>query len=346
MSEAPFFLNNIWYVAMPAATLRSGKMIAKRIANQPIVFARTQQNQVFALRNVCPHRGIPLSYGKFDGHEIECCYHGWCFNAKGTCTKIPSLTPSQNIPIEKIQVQNYPCKEQDGLIWVYLADEHQHQQLPEPPRIPTLGCQRFKILEKSLFPCHLDHAVIGLMDPAHGPFVHRSWWWRSKRSIHQKSKHFAPTALGFKMVRHQPSKNSGAYKLLGGEVSTEIEFCLPGVRVEQVKAGKHQVVSVTTLTPITDKQTEIHQLFYWNSPLLTLAKPVLRYLARTFLQQDKRVVVWQQEGLQDSPRLMLINDADKQAKWYFQIKKAYQQAYQSQQAYTNPIKEEELHWCS
>ena len=35
-------------------------------------------------------------------------------------------------------------------------------------------------------PCNVDHGIIGLMDPAHGPFVHQAWWWRSGASIHEK----------------------------------------------------------------------------------------------------------------------------------------------------------------
>jgi phenylpropionate dioxygenase-like ring-hydroxylating dioxygenase large terminal subunit len=59
-----------------------------------------------------------------------------------------------------------------------------------------------------IFSCGPDHAVVGLMDPAHGPFVHRAWWWRSRRSIHEKEKRFEPAPLGFRMCRHAPSANS------------------------------------------------------------------------------------------------------------------------------------------
>ena len=38
----------------------------------------------------------------------------------------------------------------------------------------------------------MDHGIIGLMDPAHGPFVHQAWWWRSAASIHEKTKKFEP----------------------------------------------------------------------------------------------------------------------------------------------------------
>ena len=49
--------------------------------------------------------------------------------------------------------------------------------LLEIPERPDIGRDaRPRIAEAMLFPAQLDHAVIGLMDPAHGPFVHRAWW--------------------------------------------------------------------------------------------------------------------------------------------------------------------------
>ena len=98
----------------------------------------------------------------------------------------------------------------------------------------------------------IDHAVVGLMDPAHGPFVHRAWWWRSRRSIHEKAKAFAPSPCGFTMSRHAPSSNSRAYRLLGGAPETEISFRLPSVRIEQIRAGRHAVANLTAITPIDD----------------------------------------------------------------------------------------------
>ena len=51
------------------------------------------------------------------------------------------------------------------------------------------------------------------MDPAHGPFVHQAWWWRSRASIREKTKRFEPIPEGFRMSAHAPSGNSAPYKL-------------------------------------------------------------------------------------------------------------------------------------
>jgi len=36
----------------------------------------------FALDNVCPHQGGPLSEGWIEGETVTCPWHAWCFNLK------------------------------------------------------------------------------------------------------------------------------------------------------------------------------------------------------------------------------------------------------------------------
>ena len=211
--------------------------------------------------------------------------------------------------------------------------------MPPVPHLPDIGIdQQPAICEIMRFPCFIDHAVVGLMDPAHGPFVHTSWWWRSRTSIHEKAKPFGPSPLGFTMRRHKPSKNSFAYKILGGTPETEIAFQLPGVRIEHISAGKHRVVGLTCVTPINDNETEITHAIYVSGWLRLLA-PLVRPFARRFLHQDRDVVVMQQEGLKYERNLMLIRDADTQARWYQQLKNEFARAQDEGRGFVNPVKE-------
>ena len=71
-----------------------------------------------------------------------------------------------------------------------------------PPAVPELltYSPRFKLARLwADLPCSVDHGIIGLMDPAHGPFVHQAWWWRTRRSIREKAKQFEPIPNGFRM---------------------------------------------------------------------------------------------------------------------------------------------------
>jgi phenylpropionate dioxygenase-like ring-hydroxylating dioxygenase large terminal subunit len=345
------FLRNLWYFALPGRDLSRGQMAARTLLGEPLLFGRAADGAVFAMHDIYPHRGIPLSYGSFDGREVECCYHGWRFGPDGRCTKIPSLVEGQSdAAVNRIRVRSYPCREVQGAIWVYMSDKARaaldEAALPPPPMLPDIAEGDLQIADELIFPCHVDHAVIGLMDPAHGPFVHKSWWWRPGASAHEKAKRFGPSELGFTMLRHKPSKNSRAYGLLGGAPETEISFRLPGLRIEHIRAGRHRLVNLTAVTPVSESETRVCHLIYWTLPWLTMLKPALRKFARAFLEQDRKIVVMQQEGLKHRPNLMLIDDADRQAKWYYRLKKEWQASQAEARPFANPVSERVLRWKS
>ncbi|MEN0058375.1 MAG: aromatic ring-hydroxylating dioxygenase subunit alpha [Bdellovibrio sp.] len=342
------FLKNVWYVGLLSQELAVGKSQARKILNEPIVFFRNSAGKVSAVRDICPHRGIPLSYGRVIEDTIECPYHGWKFDGSGMCTEIPSLCPGQDLNPNKIKVRSYPVHEAQGLIWIFIGDKD--YDLTLAPAIPVMKAFGEDVKPRLSyvvnFPCHVDHAVIGLMDPAHGPYVHKSWFWRSEKTMLEKCKKFAPVDFGFQMVRHQPSKNSKAYKLLGGTPTTEITFTLPGVRVEHIQVGARNFYSYTALTPVDDKNTRVIQLAFWDIPWLTLLKPAIHQFSKTFLGQDMDAVTKQQDGLQYDPSLMLIKDADTQAKWYYALKTEYHDHLHEKRSFHHPVQPTELRWRS
>ena len=42
-----------------------------------IAVFRAADDHVFALRDICPHKGGPLSQGIVHGHRVTCPMHGW-----------------------------------------------------------------------------------------------------------------------------------------------------------------------------------------------------------------------------------------------------------------------------
>ena len=314
MEDGAAPLREAWYYAVAGRRLKPRAMLAKVMLGEPILIGRDAAGMPFALRDLCPHRGMRLSAGSFDGSEVECCYHGWRFDTGGRCTAIPALVPGQAFTPGRVQVRHYPAREVQGNIWVYFGDDP--QTAPQIPLVDGFADAAPRLVETVGFAAAIDHAVVGLMDPAHGPFVHRAWWWRSRRSIQAKAKEFAPSPWGFTMRRHPPSANSRAYRLLGGAPETEIVFRLPSVRLEHIRAGRHRVGNLTAITPIDGQTTEINHCVYWTSPWLGLLKPLLRPYVRAFLHQDRAIMQRQQQGLRFDPPLMLIDDADTHAKWY------------------------------
>ncbi len=88
---------------------------------EPVLIGRGRDGVAFAMRDICPHRGVPLSAGRvLADNTVECPYHGWRFRGDGVCAAIPSLVGGETIEASNIRVKSYPVREQDGLIWVYM----------------------------------------------------------------------------------------------------------------------------------------------------------------------------------------------------------------------------------
>src|SRR6476660_4280148 len=295
-------LPRFWYRALPADAVYRERLERATLLETPMVIGRDAQNRPFALQDACPHRGMPLSCGRFDGTQLECSYHGWRFDAHtGQCQLIPSLTADQALKVDRIYAGSFACQEHDNYIWVFVPElppgGSGFTKAVEPPvaapRVPTFSDQ-YKIAHLSAdLPCSVDHGIIGLMDPAHGPFVHQAWWWRSRHSIHEKKKAFEPIANGFRMSAHTPSANSAPYKLLrlyakADAITTTIDFVLPNLRYEQIRAGKYWFSSLTTVTPITRDRCRIDFTAAWNLfRWVPFVVPLLKLIGGKFIGQDQ-----------------------------------------------------------
>jgi phenylpropionate dioxygenase-like ring-hydroxylating dioxygenase large terminal subunit len=392
------FLWDFWYPALRSTEVRGNQLKTAILLEVPLVLGRNSEGKAFAMRDSCPHRGIPLSHGRFDGKNVECSYHGWKFEAcSGQCVEIPSLTSQDKLKVERIFAGHYPCEERDGYFWVFMnsgaqvaaarggesqregkdnAEAQSTQRFaenlrsggvqrgeeggasPSPtatgsgiaaaPELKTFS-EKYRITHLACeLPSHADQGIIGLMDPAHGPFVHQSWYWRSRHSIHEKEKKFEPIPNGFRMSPHTPSSNSAPYRMLkkytGEPVTTTIDFVLPNIRTEEIRSGKLWFSSRATVTPVRRDLCRIDFVAAWN---LLLPVWIFRMFAEKFLRQDQETMIQQAEGLKHNPRLMLIDDADRPAKWYFGLKANLLEARRTGAAMVHPMNGPvTLHWRS
>lgn len=340
-------LRNAWYYALPAHDLARGHTVHRTLLGEPVLIGRDAGGQVFAMADTCPHRGTLLSRGRFDGRDVECPYHGWRFATDGRCTAIPSQAAGQRPQPEDVRLRSYRVRESQGNIWVFVGER---AELPPVPAVPAIG-ERFGLHVSMFFNCNIDIAVSGLMDPAHGAFVHRSAIWRTAKSIHQKSKAFSPVAhdglIGWRMDRHRASSNSRAYRLfLGGAPQTEITYTMPSVRIEHAETGRYTYCGLTACTPVDEHRTEVHHVMYWNVPGAGLLRPLVRFIAWRFLDQDRRAVEDMAEGLKFRPATMLIKDADQQTRWYLRLKREWLAADAEGRAPRNPLMPVTLTWRS
>jgi len=329
-------LRDVWYLALAGRRLAKGAMTSVTLLGERLLIGRDAAGAPFALRDLCPHRGIPLTCGRFDGREIECRYHGWRFDASGRCTAIPSLTTRDTLEPSRVRVKSYPAREVEGNIWVFCGDDP--AGAPEIPLAARGGERLCRLSETVRFRGDMNNAVISLIDPAHGPYVHESLIWHVRGTLMDKEKSYIPSPFGFTMVRHPTSTNYRAYKAVFGRRETEIEFQLPGVRIERTRIGRHFVVNMTAMTPLADGEVEMHHMVYFTMGWLNLLRPLARPIVRRFIRQDSKVLEMQEVGLRGNPAMLHAGDADLLIRWYYRLHREYIAARRDGRAFVNPVK--------
>lgn len=71
---------------------------------------RTGDDQVFALRDHCPHKGGPLSQGIVHGHRVTCPLHNW----------VLELDSGQAVAPDEGCAASYPVNVDGGRIYIRL----------------------------------------------------------------------------------------------------------------------------------------------------------------------------------------------------------------------------------
>jgi len=75
-------------------------------AEGDVAVFRTSDDQVFALRDQCPHKGGPLSQGMVYGHAVACPLHNWSID----------LASGEAVAPDEGCTNSYPVKVDNGTI--------------------------------------------------------------------------------------------------------------------------------------------------------------------------------------------------------------------------------------
>jgi phenylpropionate dioxygenase-like ring-hydroxylating dioxygenase large terminal subunit len=160
---------NYWYPAAWSNELKRGKTLAREFAGEPVVLYRGASGTVFAVEDRCAHRQVPLHLGVVTGDSIKCGYHGWTYDCTGRCTDIPYIG-GERIPNG---VRAYPCREIDGLIFIFPGDKTLADQRA-PASLGSAASTKYKTRQLNReVKAHYTFMHENLMDMNH-QFLHRS----------------------------------------------------------------------------------------------------------------------------------------------------------------------------
>jgi phenylpropionate dioxygenase-like ring-hydroxylating dioxygenase large terminal subunit len=192
-----------WYPMAWSKEVKRGKTLGVHFAGEPIVLARTESGNVFALEDRCAHRQVPLHAGVVDGERIRCGYHGWTYDCSGRCVDIPYLG-RERLPNG---VKAYPCREAYGMIFVFPGDDTLADERPFPALASvTDNAYKTRRLGREI-KCHYSFMHENLMDMNH-QFLHRRQMGQMKaRSLgHRRGENWVEVDYTFaRMAGRQPA---------------------------------------------------------------------------------------------------------------------------------------------
>ena len=117
----PLGLREYWYPLVSDRGVGSKRPIGVRLLGEDLVVYRDATNEVQAALDICPHRGVRLSFGlcPFKGY-ISCGYHGATFDGNGDCVEFITEGPDSKM-VGAISLQKRPTKTVRGIVFVWMG---------------------------------------------------------------------------------------------------------------------------------------------------------------------------------------------------------------------------------
>lgn len=91
-----------------------------KLLGEELVLYRGDSGKAVVMQLRCAHRSLALDYGRVEGDNLRCPYHGWLYDAAGKCLAQPAEPAESNFK-DKVQMRAYPTQEAGGLVFVYMG---------------------------------------------------------------------------------------------------------------------------------------------------------------------------------------------------------------------------------
>ncbi len=213
-------MKRAWYPLIPNKKLNK-RPVARELLGRQLVLVRLN-GQAACFDDCCPHRHVPLSHGKIVAGRLQCCYHGWQFDAAGKVCAVPGGMCGCE---EAAAVPAYPCREHGGWVWVCLMPDipfAPYADFDAPAGFETV--RAVKQMEGDFI-----HAIENFLDPTHTPYIHGALLrGKGRQSMHISQSHHE---RGFTTRYELGDRQNGLINKLfdQGITANEATFVFPGM---------------------------------------------------------------------------------------------------------------------
>jgi nitrite reductase/ring-hydroxylating ferredoxin subunit len=172
-------LRRYWH---PVATSDEATTVPRevRLLGEDLILYRDASGTPGLLEPRCCHRGTSLFFGRVEETGIRCPYHGWLFDADGTCLDQP-CEPDRGRNKESYRQPWYPVVEYHGLLFTYMGPADRQPVFPTYDIFDDVGddeeivtFDRFAFGGPDVAPCNWFQTHENAMDPYHVFILHNA----------------------------------------------------------------------------------------------------------------------------------------------------------------------------
>ena len=282
-------LPDAWFIACESHQLKQ-RPLGVTLQGVPMVLFRDGEGKAAALLDRCPHRNAPLSLGKVVGGQLQCAYHGWCFDGSGACRAVPGLVGETEVALKSRAAEAYPCVEQDGYVWVYSTPGEAPKE--GPFHFPHLDEPGYTTVRRDfMLQSTLHAAVENALDVPHTAFLHGGLFRtpEKKNEIEVVVRRHATYAEAEYVGEPRPTGLAG--RILapqGGTVVHFDRFLLPCIAQVEYRLGdRSHLLTTSVMVPIGDFETRVWSVVTFKLPVPAfLVRPFVTPVATRIFKQD------------------------------------------------------------
>jgi phenylpropionate dioxygenase-like ring-hydroxylating dioxygenase large terminal subunit len=283
---------DFWYIVALSTQLQPNTLLRRTVLGEWLAIFRGEGGQPVALRDRCLHRNNRLSCGKICRGKVQCSYHGWVYDGEGTVVAVPS--EGENFqPLLSRKAQSYATKEQDGYIYVRLAEQPGEDFNPfAMPHYNEQGWETVRVINR--FRNNVTNCVENFIDIPHTVFVHPRLFRTSRR---QKLEMAVKRCKGTVFVEyHNETTNLGWFSRFlnasGQEIYHRDSFFMPNITSVVYRMGAERQLFITSQSiPETEDSTLVYTDVTFNYSIWNkIARPLVRWTAQCIISQDLEIL--------------------------------------------------------
>jgi len=290
---------DFWYIVALSDQLRTNTVLARTVLGEWLAIFRGADGQAVALRDKCLHRSSRLSTGKVGDGALQCPYHGWVYDQNGKVIAVPAEGEDFKFSQQR-HGKRYATKEQDGYVYVRLADNPSEEFEPfSMPHHNEPGWETVRVINR--FANNVTNCAENFIDIPHTAFVHPGVFRNSRQ---QKLEMTVERENGAVVVEYRnETSNLGWYSRFLNRQGTEIKHCdrfyMPNITSVEYQMGDNRHLFITSQSiPETDNSTLVYTDVTYNYGIWNkLARPFVWWTAQHIIRQDVEILGIQGEAI-------------------------------------------------